>query len=63
MCGPSFCAYRISQDVNEMATGQRIVNAGNGDGRGMSTEEIRQGLEERAQAFRDAGGEIYQRQD
>ena len=62
MCGPSFCAYRISQDVNEMATGQRIPDKGNGDGRGMSTEEIRKGMEERAQAFKEAGGEIYHRQ-
>jgi len=58
MCGPSFCAYRISQDVNEQLTGQRVVRIGKGD-EPMSPEEIRAGLEDKAREFREAGGEIY----
>ena len=56
MCGPSFCAYRISQDVNEIATGQRVATPGE---QGMSVEEIRRGLAEKADEFRQTGGEIY----
>ncbi len=58
MCGPSFCAYRISQDVNEAVTGKRIVDLGKPDDP-MSPDEIRAGLEKKAREFRDAGGEIY----
>jgi phosphomethylpyrimidine synthase len=65
MCGPSFCAYKISQDVNRMHAegtlpegdaGQQLVGLGK---QGMSAEEIRQGLAGKAEEFRQTGGEIY----
>jgi len=50
MCGPAFCAMKITKDIREFAAkGQ------------LSVEEARErGLRERAEAFRQQGGEIYQ---
>ena len=50
MCGPAFCAMRITKDIREFAAKEQI-----------SVEEARaRGLRERAEAFRQQGGEIYQ---
>jgi len=49
MCGPHFCSMRITQDVRDYA-----------DSLGVKDEEgLRKGLQEKAQEFRDKGGEIY----
>ena len=56
MCGPAFCAYRLSQDVQEMAAAQTIA-IGSRDA--LSTDEIRAGLDEMASKFRESGGELY----
>ncbi|MCO4770143.1 MAG: phosphomethylpyrimidine synthase ThiC [Deltaproteobacteria bacterium] len=58
MCGPAFCAYKLSQDVNEMADKLGdVVSIGGADG--MSTDEIRAGLDEMAERFKAGGSEIY----
>jgi phosphomethylpyrimidine synthase len=50
MCGPAFCAMKITRDIRDYAAKQDL-----------SVEEARQrGLRERADAFRQQGGEIYQ---
>ena len=56
MCGPAFCAYKLSQDVHEMAATQPI---GIGSKGGMSSDEIRAGLDEMATKFREGGSELY----
>src|SRR3989475_478088 len=50
MCGPHFCAMKITEDVREYAR-QKGLDAD-------SAIEI--GLEEKAREFREAGGSIYQ---
>jgi phosphomethylpyrimidine synthase len=50
MCGPAFCAMKITKDIREFAAREQIT-----------VEEARaRGLRERAEAFRQQGGEIYQ---
>ena len=50
MCGPAFCAMKITKDIREIAAREHI-----------SVEEARErGLRERAEAFRRQDGEIYQ---
>ncbi len=51
MCGPAFCAYRISQEVNELAQAQDLVPLGQ--------TEVEQGLAQKAEEFRSSGGSIY----
>ncbi len=49
MCGPHFCAMKITEDVRKFAATE-----------GVGEEEaIAKGLEEKAREFRDKGGEIY----
>ncbi|NUP12704.1 MAG: phosphomethylpyrimidine synthase ThiC [Polyangiaceae bacterium] len=49
MCGPQFCSMKITQDLKQYA-----------DSQALSEEEARaRGLEERAQAFREGGGDFY----
>ena len=51
MCGPKFCAMKITQDVREYAKNQ-----------GVSVETaFDQGMEEKAREFREAGSRIYQK--
>jgi len=58
MCGPAFCAYRISQDVNEMSNRLAdVVSIGKGET--LSTDAIRAGLDEMARKFNEGGGAIY----
>jgi phosphomethylpyrimidine synthase len=50
MCGPKFCAMKITQDVREYA-----------QKKGLDPDAaIASGMEEKAQEFRQAGGRIYQ---
>lgn len=50
MCGPKFCSMRISQDIRNYAQEHKL-----------GTEEaIKKGLEEKADEFKQAGGNIYQ---
>jgi len=49
MCGPQFCSMRITEDVRRYA-----------EEHGMGTgEAIEAGLQEKAEEFKQAGGEIY----
>ena len=50
MCGPKFCSMKISQEVRDAARGTNDS---------MSTAEIRAAMAEKAEEFRDHGGEIY----
>ncbi|MCH8350515.1 MAG: phosphomethylpyrimidine synthase ThiC [Chloroflexi bacterium] len=51
MCGPKFCAMKITQDVREYA--QKL---------GIEPEQaLSSGMEEKAQEFREGGGKIYQK--
>ncbi len=60
MCGPAFCAYRLSQDVQDLAAAheaEQLIGIGSPDA--LSTEQIRAGLDEMASKFRESGGELY----
>ncbi len=51
MCGPKFCAMKITQDVREYAKN-----------RGVEVDTaFDQGMEEKAKEFREAGSRIYQK--
>ena len=51
MCGPKFCAMKITQDVREFARD-----------RGVSVETaFDTGMEEKSKEFRQSGGRIYQK--
>ncbi|MYC37311.1 MAG: phosphomethylpyrimidine synthase ThiC [Chloroflexi bacterium] len=51
MCGPKFCAMKITQDVREYAKDQ-----------GVSVETaFDKGMEEKSREFREAGSRIYQK--
>ncbi len=51
MCGPKFCAMKITQDVREYAKNS-----------GVNVETaFAQGMEEKSQEFREAGSKIYQK--
>ena len=49
MCGPKFCSMKITQEVRDYAAGQGVER-----GRGAA-----QGLQEKSEEFKRAGGEIY----
>jgi phosphomethylpyrimidine synthase len=51
MCGPKFCAMKITQDVREYARN-----------RGVAVETaFESGMDEKSQEFREAGSKIYQK--
>jgi phosphomethylpyrimidine synthase len=50
MCGPHFCAMKITQDVRDFAAAQGL----------QEKVALEAGLEAQAQEFRDQGAEIYQ---
>jgi len=52
MCGPHFCSMKITQDVRDYAAKHGIAE---------ETAAIVQGLREKAEEFRQSGGEIYRR--
>jgi phosphomethylpyrimidine synthase len=49
MCGPKFCSMRITQDVRDYAAAHGMESA----------EAVEAGLREKAEEFRERGGEIY----
>ena len=49
MCGPKFCAMKITQDVREYAKEKGLEPEG----------ALTTGMEEKSQEFREAGGKIY----
>nr|VFK37198.1 MAG: hydroxymethylpyrimidine synthase [Candidatus Kentron sp. SD]VFK41476.1 MAG: hydroxymethylpyrimidine synthase [Candidatus Kentron sp. SD] len=51
MCGPQFCAMKISQDVREFAEKEGIGNA---------QEALEKGMRDKATEFVEQGGKIYQ---
>jgi len=51
MCGPHFCSMKITQDVREYAAKKQIDEA----------QALETGMQEKAEEFIAAGGEIYQR--
>jgi phosphomethylpyrimidine synthase len=51
MCGPQFCAMKITQDVRDYAQQQGIQDL---------KQAVEQGLKEKATEFNTQGGEIYQ---
>jgi len=56
MCGPAFCAYRISQEVNELAKEAGLVQLGR---TGLDDSEVDEGMASKAREFRETGGQIY----
>jgi len=48
MCGPKFCSMKISQEVRNLDEAQKAA-----------LTEVQQGMDEKAQAFRQQGGDIY----
>lgn len=52
MCGPKFCSMKISQEVRDQAREQNEIT-------GLSTEEIKKGLSQKSQEFREGGSQIY----
>jgi phosphomethylpyrimidine synthase len=51
MCGPHFCAMKITQDVREYAASQGIEDA----------QALKRGLEEKSREFLEAGVQIYKK--
>jgi phosphomethylpyrimidine synthase len=51
MCGPHFCSMKITQDVREYAQKQGV----------SEQEALAKGMEEKAEEFKQQGGEIYTR--
>ena len=49
MCGPHFCSMKITQDVRDYAAAQGIA----------ATQALTAGLQEKAEAFREAGQKLY----
>ncbi|HXC54991.1 MAG TPA: phosphomethylpyrimidine synthase ThiC [Rhizomicrobium sp.] len=50
MCGPKFCSMKISQEVRDAARGTNDS---------LSTAQIRAAMAQKAQEFKQGGGEIY----
>ena len=51
MCGPHFCAMKITEDVREYARKQ-----------GLSEDEaLKQGMDEKSKEFADKGADVYQK--
>jgi len=50
MCGPHFCSMKISQDVRDYAAEKGIGEGG---------AALQQGMQEKAQEFKQQGAEIY----
>jgi len=50
MCGPNFCSMKITQDVRDYAEAHGIG----------ADEAVAQGMKEKADEFRRAGGDLYQ---
>ena len=53
MCGPKFCSMRITQDIIKEF----------GDKEYLEGAEIQEELEKKSEEFREAGGNIYVKQN
>ena len=51
MCGPHFCSMKITQEVREYAASQKL----------SEEEALKQGMEEKAAEFKQAGAEVYRK--
>jgi phosphomethylpyrimidine synthase len=51
MCGPQFCAMKITEEVRRMAAARGITEK----------EALERAMEQRAEEFRKSGGEVYRR--
>ena len=51
MCGPHFCAMKITEDVREYARKQGI----------SEDEALKQGMDEKSKEFADKGADVYQK--
>jgi phosphomethylpyrimidine synthase len=51
MCGPNFCSMKITQDVRDYAAEKGVTE---------EADALALGMQEKAEEFRRAGGEIYQ---
>lgn len=49
MCGPHFCSMKISQDIRDFAE----------ENKETGTDEIKKGMQEKSEAFKQLGSEIY----
>jgi phosphomethylpyrimidine synthase len=52
MCGPKFCSMKITQEVREYAAQHGVA---------AETVALAQGLREKAEEFKQSGGELYRR--
>jgi phosphomethylpyrimidine synthase len=52
MCGPNFCSMKITQDVRDYAAEKGIA----------VDQALAAGLAEKAEEFRNEGGEVYRAQ-
>jgi phosphomethylpyrimidine synthase len=50
MCGPAFCSMKITQDVRDYAAAQGVTE----------DQALAAGLRQKAEEFRQGGGEVYQ---
>ena len=50
MCGPQFCAMKITQEVRDYAASQAIQD---------DSQALEQGLKDKAQEFREQGSQVY----
>jgi phosphomethylpyrimidine synthase len=57
MCGPAFCSMRISQDVRAYAKAQDEAAAASGEA--SAAQEIEEGMRQKAEEFRQGGGQLY----
>src|SRR5690625_255662 len=55
MCGPRFCSMRITREVREYAVGQNLDTA---DAEAVRMVDVEAGMQQKAQEFRELGGEI-----
>ncbi|SDG34661.1 hydroxymethylpyrimidine synthase [Onishia taeanensis] len=56
MCGPKFCSMKISQEVRDSVFKRSAADKHPAD----DPEAVKKGLKDQAQAFRDAGAQLYQ---
>jgi phosphomethylpyrimidine synthase len=61
MCGPKFCSMKISQEVRDSVFKSGVFKHG-ADEKGLDNdpEAVKKGMEQQAQAFKDAGARLYQ---
>jgi phosphomethylpyrimidine synthase len=55
MCGPKFCSMQITKEIREAARGQNET--------APAVDPAAEGMAAMARKFRDAGGDIYVRED